>query len=676
MRFSRGILIFLFFLPIFPIYATSIFSLVTEETKDYEATESKVNHQYLLKEFYLHPKLEPLQDDSLFDLNAILDVDLALLENKNEINKELVLLLDKVVKFLRESRNYEAYLELNQFSEIQIKKNALFEFYYFLLAYLSFSYGFYQDSYLYSRNYLENFYDYQGVYSALYFYLYSALITNKNFIFLPLLKEKNFLNHLPTFLKKPMSRLIIEYALVTGNYDLGIQYLKKEKNKKLLLDLIMNTYDIVLLEKYSNAFLEKKVQEEIFFRKNELLYFNRQIKTLKLNLNEFFLEEDNYSKSIRNKFTNLQKKIEKIREPIKIGILAPFSTRHPIIIDIVKQMQASINIFYVDNAEYYEFYFLDTALEPELTKKNYKKLVDEGVIAVIGPIARINTQAILEQSNEAEVPILALTRRENIGADYPFVYRYQRNKEKENQNLVNYSLDYLNSENIIAFYDSKNSYNDVLLFQEKLKKRNKKLALVEKIDFKNDSIIQNTLRKMTGVYRYLNRYEEKIYNPLQEEIFVPFPIDAIYLPFQLDKIQHLNSFLPSYNLQDVNLLANANINDALNKDHNLKKLYFADQFFFDKNKPLAKKYKNYYSLTSGNKNTPGIYGVNVYELLNLIDELVRRFDIQTADKLKHYLDRINRFSFLETPLRINKKGELSKDYNIYRLSSRGSVPIF
>ena len=336
--------------------------------------------------------------------------------------------------------------------------------------------------------------------------------------------------------------MIIEYSQIRGNHNLGIQYLKKEKNNELLLELISRTYDTSLLEKYNAVFNEKSVQEEIFFRWNELLYFNRQTIELQNNFDKFFAEEDQYSKKIRNKISNLQKKFTQKRKPIKIGVLAPFSTKHPVIIDILKQLQASINIFFVDHSQYYEFYFLDTALKPELAQENYQKLVDQGVIAIIGPIARPTTQAILELTSEKEVPILSLTLNEDIGKNYPFAYRYQRNKEKENQYLVDFSLDYLDSQNIVAFYDSKSSYDDVLSFQKKIKKRNKKIALIQKINFNNNSEIQNIFRKITGIYRYLNRYEEEIYNSLEEEIFLPFPIDALYLPFQLEKIQHFKFF--------------------------------------------------------------------------------------------------------------------------------------
>ena len=89
-----------------------------------------------------------------------------------------------------------------------------------------------------------------------------------------------------------------------------------------------------------------------------------------------------------------------------------------------------------------------------------------------------------------------------------------------------------------------------------------------------------------------------------------------------------------------------------------------------------KKYNKYYALTNSDRKTPKIYSIITYELLYLIDELVRRFDIQTASKMKYYLDHINQFSFLETPLKINKKGEINKDYNIYQFTGKKTIPIF
>lgn len=664
-----------FFCLVFSFFAiTGIFAQSLLSEKYYKSNNSEiVNSQ--INNFFLQPNLDYIQQlDSDKFFNSILDT--SNIEKRYSVeNQQLILLLHQAVELLSESKQRETLILLKDFSFTQIQKNALFESYFFLLSYLSFFQKKYQENYSFSKEYLENFSNYQGVYTIFYFHLYSALITNQEFLFEPIIRKQDFLSTIPKVLQKPMGRLIIEYAHIRGKYDLSIEYLKMLDGNELLLESIEKSYAPKLLENYQKIFSEKKIKEEIFFRQTQLLYYNRKDEEVQKNLEEVFQNKKQYSKKIIKKFSRLKTQLQQERAPIKIGILLPFSVQNPTIQNIIKQAQTSINIFFGEHSRYYEFYFMDTALKANVTKENYQKLVDKEVLAVIGPIARINVQSILEQSTQEQVPILSLTQSEYIGVNYPYAYRYQRNRVRENKFLVNYAVDYLQAKNIVAFYDSQATLQDVLSFQEELKKKGSKLFTIEKVTF--DKInIQNNFRNLTGIYRYLNRYEEKAYESLEEQNLTPTRIDALYLPFSLEKIRLIHSFLSSYGLQSSYLLANGSVNNIEIGNYNFLRFYFADKFFYDSQQLLGKKYSDYYLLTGNEQEKLQVYGVIVYELLELIDQLVTKFDVKNPQELKYYLDRINQFSFLETPLKVSKQGEISKKYNIYRLYKNKIQPVF
>ena len=639
-------------------------SLLSETIDDISATD-----------FYLHPKLEKIAELLQDRVDLLSLADLVNLKEQGDLeNQKLILLLDEAIKLLAKSKTQEALVLLKSFSTTPIQKNDIFESYLFLISYLSFILNQYQENYIFSKKYLENFGDYTESYTILYFHLYSSLKTDQDFVFESTLRNKDFISQVPAIFNQPIRRLIIEYAQISRKYDLGIQYILKEEQEALLLAIIAKTYDFRLLTKYNKVFTSPKIKNEIFFRQTELLYFNKDLAQVTQNLLEVSQNQGRYQAKLLKKFSDLEKKIQTKKNPVKIGVLMPFSIFNPTVKKIVLQIQTSINIFFQEYQEDYEFLFVDTALNPETTKEGYKKLVDAGVMAIIGPISRLNSEAILTSSTLNQIPVFSLTTNENIGKNYPYFYRYQRNKLKENRLLANYVVDYLQNTNIIAFYDSKKTLANVLSFQDELKKRGLNLITIEKVEFDNLNI-QNSFRKVTGIYRYLNRYEEKIYKVLEEQNTTPLRIDAIYLPFSADKINLISSFLASYNLQDVNLLTNAVVNTPDIYNYSFRNLYFADNFYFQQKGELLEKYTRYHWLTDASTQ-PLIYGTIVYELLKMLDEIFYRFEIKRADDLKYRLDQINSFSFLETPLNIDKIGELSKEYNIYRFSRNKVSPIF
>ena len=646
-----------YFLCIFFFVTPGLFaqSLLSETIEDISTTD-----------FYLHSKLEKIAE--------LLQDRVDLKEQDDLANQKLILLLDAATKLLAKSKTQEALALLRSFSTTPIQKNDIFESYLFLTSYLSFILNQYQENYIFSKKYLENFGDYTESYTILYFHLYSSLKTDQDFVFESVLRNKDFISQVPVIFNQPIRRLIIEYAQISRKYDLGIQYILKEEQEALLLAIIAKTYDFRLLTKYNKVFTSPKIKNEIFFRQTELLYFNKDLAQVTQNLLEVSQNQGRYQAKLLKKFSDLKKKIQTKKNPAKIGVLMPFSIFNPTVKKIVLQIQTSINIFFQEHQEDYEFLFVDTALNPETTKEGYKKLVDAGVMAIIGPISRLNSEAILASSTLNQIPVFSLTTNENIGKNYPYFYRYQRNKLKENRLLANYVVDYLQNTNIIAFYDSKKTLANVLSFQDELKKRGVNLITIEKVEFDNLNI-QNSFRKVTGIYRYLNRYEEKIYKVLEEQNTTPLRIDAIYLPFSADKINLISSFLASYNLQDVNLLTNAVVNTPDIYNYSFRNLYFADNFYFQQKGELLEKYTRYHWLTDASAQ-PLIYGTIVYELLKMLDEIFYRFEIKRADDLKYRLDQINFFSFLETPLNIDKIGEFSKEYNIYRFSRNKIFPVF
>ena len=605
--------------------------------------------------------------------NNYRSIEAALLTFNEVYNSTIVI---DALNLLAQDKKAEAFELLSSIKIPQnVKKDSIYEIYLYMLAYLYFSNGDYQNSFRLSKEYLDYFPDYKDFYIMLYYNLYSTYKTGRQFFFEKSL-QRNILQRINPVLAEPFKRLILEYANDRGKYDLSINYLSKTEDRKLILQFIENTYDLNLLIAFQKIYKTKEFRQAIFLRRTELFILRGLKEKAQSNINQVLSNQQNYNKKFINKFLSLSQKLAEPPEVIKIGFLLPFSIQNTRIKNIISDIQTSINIFFQNSNKQYEFIFADTALRPEVAKKSFKELEKKGVLAIIGPLSRLNSRSLRQDSTDYELPIISLTTQENIGKNYPYFYRYQRNAFKENELLANYAVDYLNASRFVALYDSEDSYQKVLNFNKAINKKKGKLIAVEKIDA-NQKDLRQAFRKITGIYRYLNRTEQKFYQKIEDdETLQEARIDVLYLPFSPQRIHLISSFFSSYNLTDAYILTNGEANLPELKLLTLNKLYLADNFSLLPTKdPLFKEYTDYYRLTKRDLQ-PTIYGIATYELLQLIDNFVTTFGVADSQSLKLRLDRINYTPFINSKLQIDSNGELSKEYDIYRLYRNKLVNVF
>ena len=530
----------------------------------------------------------------------------------------------------------------------KIKRDNVYALYLYLLTYLYFSKDDFEMTLTTSNEYIKFFPHHKEVYSMLYYNLYASYKLKTRFVFETSLNSDFLQKFQPTSLVKPFKNLIIEYSQVQTESKL-IRFLSKKRDKKLILTSIPKIYSIEFLNNLEKTFLSSEISEKAFLRKIELISFQKNQEKAKKNISLIIKQSQGHRPKTLKKAEELNNDILKKRKNLKIGILLPYSIKAAKIKNIVLDIQTSINIFSQNKNSQYEFIFEDTALKPNTTIKAFKKLAKKNVVAIIGPLSRLNSRVLRKVSSNYKIPLFSLTTEEFLGKGYSYFYRYQRNSFIENQILVNYSLDYLNAKKFVAFYDSKDSYQKVLQFSKEVEKNGGRMVSIEKIESDSIGELRNIFRKITGIYRYLNNREKIVFQELAEKTPEP-DIDAIYLPVSPEKIRLISSFFSSYNLKRTYILTSSKFRSPQLNSLALNNLYLADNFSFSKTNPLYSDYQNYYKVIQTRKQ-PSIYAIAVTNLLNSLDQLTLVFNIQSAKDLKFRLDSLEFIDFFDKQLR-------------------------
>ncbi|MBS2027815.1 MAG: penicillin-binding protein activator [Deltaproteobacteria bacterium] len=124
-------------------------------------------------------------------------------------------------------------------------------------------------------------------------------------------------------------------------------------------------------------------------------------------------------------------------KPNAVGVLLPLSGRYQ---RFGESALAGIKLALEGSGV--ELVVKDTKGEPDEAKKAVQELVlDDQVIAVIGPIVSTEAQAAAVDADELGVPIIALSREESLTDRGPYVFRSMLTNSAQARALVNYAAD-------------------------------------------------------------------------------------------------------------------------------------------------------------------------------------------------------------------------------------------
>lgn len=317
----------------------------------------------------------------------------------------------------------------------------------------------------------------------------------------------------------------------------------------------------------------------------------------------------------------------------------------------------------------------------KLVKNQVRELVEEDrVIAILGPLAKDTSLAAADIAEIYKVPIISFSITEEIGKDRPFLFRFQRNRIIEAENLARYALDYLQAERFVLFYinDSSGKGFEVMqTFSSKIKEYGGVIAGISPIEY-NQVDFKNSYLSITGGFQKRNDTEETAFQTEEQEPIIDF--DLMFVPVPLNTLKIILDFNRSFDAEDVWVLSGSEINVRENQllDHT-RRLRFIDAFPIGGTstylQPFYEEHWRSYNFRPGYL-PPTSYTIYAYEALEMVSKLLNDARFHNRESLRNAIHSLKDFPVLNGSVNSRQNGELIKKLNILKIKSKDTVALF
>lgn len=157
----------------------------------------------------------------------------------------------------------------------------------------------------------------------------------------------------------------------------------------------------------------------------------------------------------------------------------------------------------------------DTGGRPERAARAVQELAAEDVVAIVGPLLKGECEAAAGAAENAGVPLLALTAREEVAAWRPHVFRVRTRPEEEVQTLVHLAIQRLRAQRFAILYP-RDSYGLGLrrLFWRAVEEQGGRIVGVASYD-PDATDFEQPIRRLVG-YSFLTPEEKEALKEREE----------------------------------------------------------------------------------------------------------------------------------------------------------------
>ena len=128
----------------------------------------------------------------------------------------------------------------------------------------------------------------------------------------------------------------------------------------------------------------------------------------------------------------------------------------------------------------FELVVRDTANDPDVAAHAVEALANQdGVIAIVGPLARAESEAAAARAAEVGIPLLSLSLSLEFPPGSQYAFRNSESQEEEMRDLVRYAMDYLHAQRFAILYPS-DAYGERMLqlFSDEMLRKGGKLVAI------------------------------------------------------------------------------------------------------------------------------------------------------------------------------------------------------
>jgi branched-chain amino acid transport system substrate-binding protein len=347
----------------------------------------------------------------------------------------------------------------------------------------------------------------------------------------------------------------------------------------------------------------------------------------------------------------------------------------------------------------------DSKSEPAEAVSALDELVlDEGVVAVVGPM--VTSESVANRAQSLKVPVITLTQKPDITAIGDYVFRDFLTVALQVKAVVEYAVQDLGIRKVAIFYPAEPyGVNFMNRFWEELSQHGAEVVGVESYT-PDQTDFRDAIKKLVGLYYPrvehdfgMNLFEEnETWNKLldvheremdwtapqgsrddtepveeaglHEDTGEPAPIvdfEAVFIPDSFDKVVLIAPQLIYYNVTDV-LLLGTNLWHAAGlletAGHYVEGAIIPDGFFVDSPSVRVQEFVESYQSMFGE--SPGYLEAQAYDVARFLFEAVNRPEVKSRLTLLSALKNMAGFKGVTGTTFFNETGEAEKD--IYLLT--------
>ena len=542
---------------------------------------------------------------------------------------------------------------------------------------------------------------------VIFYYLNKALQSQKKELSKNLILKKHTVKNLEPKLLSDFLRMLSDEALMQGDLFTAIQY-RLDELKNAGTSLMADTEKLASLLK-EIKFVEQLNNLSLNFP--NLTWLQDQIPPLKI---EILVKQKRYHEALKivnhqlkiARGTNHTVKIELLNKmqsnlskainlnPRRIGVILPLSSTNTKVASLAHEalnglrmaLRAS-EITIKKPLDTWELVIRDSHLNQEKTKSAIRELVEkEGVIAVIGPLARKTSEAAAKEAERLHIPLISLSLTADIPEFGDYVFRNNQSWKKEVQELLDYAVSELQACRFLILYaKTREGRQKMRHFWDAALHKGCKVVATE--GFKNDGqkSLVNEFDTFTGKLQRISAKDKGILKELKEKEVPIHNFDAVFVAIGSGGVSNLSLIFPYsavYKMEKTTFLGDNGWNDAaLPYAHGLrgvKKLVFVDTFFPQDNthamqqllrlhERILYRHQNYLG--------PTPYTAYAYDTLMILMHLLNDEKNQSHWDLRNALVNMDNFSGVTGNLSFDEKGEVQRGIKLLTVR-RGKIQMF
>ncbi|MED5517046.1 MAG: ABC transporter substrate-binding protein [SAR324 cluster bacterium] len=539
---------------------------------------------------------------------------------------------------------------------------------------------------------------------VIFYYLNKALQSQKKELSQNLILKKHTVKNLEPKLLSDFLRMLSDEALMQGDLFTAIRY-RLDELKNAGTSLMADTGKLASLLK-ELKFVEQLNNLSLNFP--NLTWLQDRIPPLKI---EILVKQKRYHEALKivnhqlkiARGTNHTVKIELLNKmqsnlskainlnPRRIGVILPLSSTNTKVASLAHEalnglrmaLRAS-EITIKKPLDTWELVIRDSHLNQEKTKSAMRELVEkEGVIAVIGPLARKTSEAAAKEAERLHIPLISLSLTADIPEFGDYVFRNNQSWKKEVQELLDYAVSELQACRFLILYaKTREGRQKMRHFWDAALHKGCKVVATE--GFKNDGqkSLVNEFDTFTGKLQRISAKDKGILKELKEKEVPIHNFDAVFVAIGSGGVSNLSLIFPYsavYKMEKTTFLGDNGWNDAAlpyaNGLRGVKKLVFVDTFFPQDNthamqqllrlhERILYRHQNYLG--------PTPYTAYAYDTLMILMHLLNDEKNQSHWDLRNALINMDNFSGVTGNLSFDEKGEVQRGIKLLTVR-RGKI---